>query len=209
MVVLVMIAGVLVEFAAWWAVSRRGISIWVVMGIALPALGVAAIGVGGPSVSPSVNGGAAAAAGAGAGVVLYLATRVFVAAVRPWRSFQRHSAELYARQAGLPLFAVIVLAAALMAPGEELFWRGLFQAKLSIVLDDRTAGGAIAWAAFVAVNLPSGNLAIIAGAVVGGAVWSALAWWTGGVLASIVCNATWTAPILGVPVVRIRVGGRA
>jgi membrane protease YdiL (CAAX protease family) len=61
----------------------------------------------------------------------------------------------------------------------------------------------------VAVNLPSGNLAIIAGAVVGGAVWSALAWWTGGALASIVCHAIWTALILGFPVVRIPVGGRA
>ncbi len=209
MVALVMIAGALVEIAAWWAVSRRGISIWVVMGIALPTLGVAAIAVGEPPVSPSVNGGAAAAAGAASCLVLYLATRVFVAAIRPWRSFQRHSVELYARQAGLPLVAAIVLAAGVMAPGEELFWRGLFQTKLSVVLDDRTAGAAIAWAAFVAVNLPSRNLAIIAGAVVGGAVWSALAWWTGGVLASIVCHATWTALILGFPVVRIGVGGRA
>jgi membrane protease YdiL (CAAX protease family) len=208
MVAVVMIAGALVEFAAWWAVSRRGISIWVVMGIALPALGVAAIAVGEPSVSPSVNGGAAAGAGAAAGLILYLATRVFVAAVRPWRTFQRHSVELYARRAGLPLVAAIVLAAGGMAPGEELFWRGLFQAKLSVVLEGRTAGAAIAWAAFVAVNLASGNLAIIAGAMVGGAVWSALAWWTGGALASIVCHAIWTALILGFPVVRIPIGGR-
>ena len=209
MVAVVMITGALVEFAAWWAVSRRGISIWVVMGIALPALGVAAIAVGEPSVSPSGNRGAAAAAGAAAGLVLYLATRVFVAAVRPWRSFQRHSVELYARQAGLPLVVAIVLAAGVMAPGEELFWRGLFQAKLSVVLDGRTAGAAIAWAAFAAVNLPSRNLAIIAGGVVGGAVWSGLSWWTGGALASIVCHALWTALMLGFPVVRIPVGGRA
>ena len=206
MIAVVMIAGALVEVAAWWAVSRRAISISVVMGIALPALGVAAIAVGEPSVSPSVNGGAA---GAAAGLVLYLATRVFVAGVRPWRSFQRHSVELYARQAGLPLVAAIVFAAGVMVPGEELFWRGLFQAKLSVVLDGRTAGAAIAWAAFVAVNLPSGNLAISPGTVVGGAVWSALAWWTGGALASIVCHAIWTALILGFPVVRIPVGGRA
>ena len=209
MVAVVMIAGALVEFAAWWAVSRRGISIWVAMGIALPALGVAAIVVAKPSLSPAVNGATAAAAGAAAGLVLYLATRVFVAAVRPWRTFQRHSVELYARQAGLPLVAAIVLAAAVMAPGEELFWRGLFQAKLSVVLDGRTAGAVIAWAAFVAVNLPSRNLAIIAGGVVGGAVWSALSWWTGGALASIVCHALWTALMLGFPVVRIPVGGRA
>jgi membrane protease YdiL (CAAX protease family) len=209
MVTVVMIAGAVVEFAAWWAVSRRGISIWVVMGIALPALGVAAVAVGEPSVSPSVNGGAAVAAGAAAGLVLYLATRLFVAAVRPWRTFQRHWVELYAGRAGLPLVAAIDLAAGVMVPGEELFWRGLFQAKMSVVLDGRTAGAAVGWAAFVAVDLPSGNLTIIAGAVVGGAVWSALAWWTGGALASIVCHAIWTALILGFPVVRIPVGGRA
>jgi hypothetical protein len=82
-----------------------------------------------------------------------------------------------------------------MVPGEELFWRGLFKAKLSVVLDGRTVGAAIGWAAFVAVNLPSGNLAIIARAVVGGG--------------SIVCHAIWMALILGFPVVRIPVGGRA
>jgi membrane protease YdiL (CAAX protease family) len=209
MVAVVMIAGALVEFAAWWAVSRRGISIWVAMGITLPALGVSAIAFGEPSLSPGVNGATAAAAGAAAGLVLYLATRGFVAAVRRWRTFQRHSVELYARRAGLSLVAAIVLAAAVMAPGEELFWRGFFQAKLSVVLDGRAAGAAIAWAAFVAVNLPSRNMAIIAGAVVGGAVWSGLSWWTGGVLASIVCHALWTALMLGFPVVRVPVGGRA
>ena len=209
MVAVVMIVGALLEFAAWWAVSRKGFSIWVAMGIALPALGIAAVAVGERSLSPAVSGGVAVAAGAAAGVALYLATRLFVVAIRPWRTFQRHSVELYARQAGLPLVAAIVLAAAVMAPGEELFWRGLFQAKLSTVLDGRTAGAAIAWAAFAVANLPSRNLAIIAGAVVGGAMWSALCWWTGGALASIVCHALWTALMLGFPVVRVPVGGRA
>jgi membrane protease YdiL (CAAX protease family) len=209
MVAVVMVAGALLEFAAWWAVSRKGISIWVAMGIALPALGIAAVAVREPSLSPSVSGGVAVAAGAAAGVALYLATRLFVVAVRPWRTFQRHSVELYARQAGLPLVAAIVLAAAVMAPGEELFWRGLFQAKLSVGLDGRTAGAAAAWVAFAVANLPSRNLAIIAGAVVGGAVWSALSWWTGGALASMVCHALWTALMLGFPVVRVPVGGRA
>jgi membrane protease YdiL (CAAX protease family) len=209
MVAVVMIGGALLESAAWWAVSRKGISVWVAMGIALPALGIAAIAVREPSLSPSVSAGVAVAAGATAGLALYLATRVFVAAVRPWRTFQRQSVELYARRAGLPLIAAIVLAAVVMAPGEELFWRGLFQAKLSVVLDGRTAGAAIAWAVFALVNLPSRNLAIIAGAVVGGAVWSALSWWTGGPLASIVCHVLWTALMLGFPVVRVPVGGRA
>jgi hypothetical protein len=51
----------------------------------------------------------------------------------------------------------------------------------------------------VVVNLPSRNLAIAAGAIVGGAAWGALAWWSAGVLASIVCHATWTALMLARP----------
>jgi len=204
----VMIAGALLEFAAWWAVSWKGLSIWVAMGIALPAMGIAALVVGEPSLSPAVSAGRAVAAGAGAGVALYLATRLFVAAIRPWPACQRHSVQMYARQAGLPLALAVVLAAAVMAPGEELFWRGLFQVKLGDVLDGRAAGAALAWAAFAVANLPSRNLAIIAGAVVGGAVWAALAWWTGGVLASIVCHSLWTALMLAFPVVRAPFSGR-
>jgi membrane protease YdiL (CAAX protease family) len=209
MAVAVMIGGALLEFAAWWVVSWKGVSIWVAMGIALPAMGVAALAVGEPSLSPGVSAGGAVAAGAAAGVALYLATRLFVAAVRSWRALHRHSVELYARQAGVPLTAAILLAAVVMAPGEELFWRGLFQAKLGDALDGRTAGAILAWAAFAVANLPSRNLAIIAGAVVGGAVWAALGWWTGGVLASIVCHSLWTALMLAFPVVHAPVGGRA
>jgi membrane protease YdiL (CAAX protease family) len=82
-----------------------------------------------------------------------------------------------------------------------LFWRGLFQGELAPALDDRTAlAAAIAWVAFVLANLPSANLAIAAGAVVGGAVWVALAWWTGGVLASLACHIVWIGLMIALPV---------
>lgn len=206
MVAAVMIGGALLESAAWWAVSRREISVWVAMGIALPAMGIAAVAVRLPSLSPTVSAEVAVATGVAAGVALYLATRLFVTAIRPWQAFQRHSVQMYARQAALPLVGAILLAAVVMAPGEELFWRGMFQAELSDVLDSKAAGAAISWAVYAAANLPSRNLAIIAGALVGGAVWSALAWWTGGALASIVSHALWTALMLWFPVVRVPVG---
>ena len=79
----------------------------------------------------------------------------------------------------------LLLSIALSVPGEELFWRGFFQGQLASSLEGRTALAAVlAWVAFVLANLPSANLAIAAGAVVGGAAWVALTWWTGGVLAS-------------------------
>ena len=92
---------------------------------------------------------------------------------------------------------------ALSVPGEELFWRGFFQGQLASSLEGRTALAAVlAWIAFMLANLPSANLAIAAGAVVGGAAWVALAWWTGGVLASLACHIVWTGMMIAFPVLR-------
>jgi membrane protease YdiL (CAAX protease family) len=38
--------------------------------------------------------------------------------------------------------------------------------------------------------------------VVGGAVWVGLAWWTGGVLASLACHIVWTGMMVAFPVLR-------
>jgi membrane protease YdiL (CAAX protease family) len=111
---------------------------------------------------------------------------------------------MYRKQGGLSLGAALLLSIALSVPGEELFWRGFFQGRLASALDDRAAIAAtLAWLAFVLANLPSANLAIAAGAVVGGAVWVALAWWTGGVLASLACHIVWTGMMIAFPVLRV------
>lgn len=60
----------------------------------------------------------------------------------------------------------------------------------------------LAWAAVVVANLPSGNLAIAAGAVVGGGAWVALAWWSGGILAPLACHVVWTCLMIVTPVIR-------
>jgi membrane protease YdiL (CAAX protease family) len=199
----VMVVGLLAEAAAWWVVVARRWSVWAVMTPTLVAMGLAALLTGVPEPSPAVPAGPAAAVGVVVGVVLYLATRAFVVVVRDWRTFREHAARMYARQAGLPLWAATALSMLVLVTGEELFWRGLFQARLSSVLDARAAGAAFGWIAFVAANLPSANLAIVAGAVVGGAVWTALGWWTHGFLASLACHAVWTALMLVVPVVPV------
>jgi hypothetical protein len=109
---------------------------------------------------------------------------------------------MYAQQEGVPLTAALALSLVLSVPGEELFWRGLFQPELADVSDSAVLGALIAWAAYVAANLPSRNLAIVAGAVVGGAVWTGLGWWSGGPLAPLVSHLTWTALMISFPVIR-------
>jgi membrane protease YdiL (CAAX protease family) len=197
----VIVVGLVAEATAWWFVAFRGRDVWRVMTPVLAAMGVAAFAAGPPAWAPDVEPAVAVAAGLGAGVALYAATRAFVVVARPWRAFRRHAVGLYKRQGELPLAGALVLSVALTVPGEEVFWRGFVQPELARTLDAWVAA-LLGWAAFVAANAPSRNLAVLASAVVGGAVWSALGWWSGGALAPLVCHAAWTALMLSFPVVR-------
>jgi membrane protease YdiL (CAAX protease family) len=60
-------------------------------------------------------------------------------------------------------------------------------------------GAVMAWGLYVAANIGSGSLPIVLGAVVGGAAWGTLAWWSGGVAASVACHAVWTALMIARP----------
>jgi membrane protease YdiL (CAAX protease family) len=55
------------------------------------------------------------------------------------------------------------------------------------------------WFAYVAANALSRSLVIVAGAVVGGAVWVVLQAATGGVAAPLACHVVWTLAMLVLP----------
>ncbi len=61
------------------------------------------------------------------------------------------------------------------------------------------AAAMAAWVGYVVANMPSRSLPIVAGAVVGGALWTGLAWWSGGVLASLASHILWTGLMLACP----------
>jgi len=203
-----MLVGLAGEGTAWWLVASRGWDVWRLLTPVLAAMGLAALAVGPPPLSPEVDPWVAAALGLPAGVALYAATWAFVSIVRRWGRFGRHAAAMYERQGSLPLALALALSVGLTVPGEELFWRGLFQGELAGSLGAGPAALA-SWAAFVLANLPAANLAIAAGAIVGGAVWTLLGWWSGGVLAPLVCHAVWASLMLSLPVVRVPVEAEA
>jgi len=150
-------------------------------------------------VASEVSAAEAAAVGVASGVAFFLATRAFVAIVRgPWPSFERHASSLYGARGEIPLWVAILLGGVVVVTGEELFWRGFVQAHLADSQGD-LAGACWTFAAFVGVNVASGNLAIIAAAIVGGALWTALAFWSGGVLASLLCHGVWTILMTAFP----------
>jgi membrane protease YdiL (CAAX protease family) len=185
---------------AWWLVGR-GASVWTTVTPVLAAMGVAALLVGPPEWSADVSTAASIATGLAVGIALYLATRAFVRVVARWHGFRRHAERIYDRRGRLSLGAAVALSVALSIPGEELFWRGLVLGEARSGFGPAAAASLTsAW--YVLANLPSANLAVVAAAVVGGAVWTALAWWSGGVLASLACHGVWTVLMLALPVVR-------
>ncbi len=193
-----MVAGALAVVVGWRLVRSGVMTVWVAMGVASGAAGLAALATGG--VEPSSRFGSFSAAGIGlaTGVFLYAATVAFVLVVRRWHVFDRHVAEIYDQRKGLPLAAALVIAAGVTAPGEEFFWRGLFQGRLEESFGPGLAA-LLTWAGYVAANAFSQSLPILAGAMVSGAVWGGLAAWTGGVVASVVCHGVWTGLMLALP----------
>jgi len=133
-----------------------------------------------------------------AGIVLYLATQVFLVLVRPWTAFVEDSRTLYRERSALPLPLGVALGA-LIAAGEELFWRGLVIATLTPSLGV-AAAAVTSLVLFVAVNAVSRSRPVIVGSLVGGAAWTLLAVVpSGGVLVAVSCHVGWTTLMILVP----------
>jgi membrane protease YdiL (CAAX protease family) len=196
--VTVMAVAALAVLVAWRFVALDMVSVWAAMGTVSAAAGVAALATGRVSLSPKLDWPWAVVAGIGAGISLYLATVGFVLVVRRWPVFDRHVAQIYDQRKGLSLPAALLLAAGTTAAGEEFFWRGLFESRLAVTIGWPLAA-VVTWSTYVIVNAASGSLAILAGAIVSGAVWGALALWTHGVLASLLCHGVWTGLMVTLP----------
>ncbi len=193
-----MVAGTFAEMAGWWLVASRGRDVWRLMPLVLGAMGVAAVLVRRPVWTDGVSALTALAAGIASGFVLYVGTRAFVWVAAHWRPFRRAVVEKYAEAATVPLARSLALSLLVMVPSEEFFWRGLFQGRLGVAVGAATAAG-LTWIVYVVANGPSRSLPILAGAFVGGALWTGLAWWSGGVLASLGSHILWTGAMLALP----------
>lgn len=198
MQIAVMVAGAVAEFTGWWFVATGRAGVWKLMPLVLGTMGVAAVLVRPPVAATGTEATTALLVGLGAGLALYLGTRVFVWLAARWRPFRRDVLEKYGQAGEVTLRRSLVLSLAIMVPAEELFWRGLFQGRL----DDAVAPAAaalLAWVPYLLANAASRSLPIVAGAIVGGAVWAGLAWWSGGVLASLASHILWTGSMLALP----------
>ena len=193
-----MVLGALAEAVGWRLVATGRAMVWRIMPAILLAMGVAAVLARPPVAATKVGDVVALVVGVGSGVALYVATRVFVAVAGRWEPFRRGVVEKYRDAATISLPASLALSVLIMVPAEELFWRGLFQGRLDQSLT-ALAAAVWTWFAYVGTNVASGSLPIVAGAVVGGALWTGLALWSGGVLASLLSHMLWTGLMLVLP----------
>ena len=193
-----MIVGALAEATGWRRVASGRANVWRLMPVILAAMGVLAVLVRRPAAATDVSNATALSVGAASGLALYVGTRVFVWLADRWPPFRRHVVEKYREAAEVSMRESLLLSLLVMVPAEEMFWRGLFQGHL-----DQTVGvlaaGFLSWLAYVAVNAASASLPIVAGAVVGGALWVGLFAWSGGVLASLASHMLWTGLMLALP----------
>jgi membrane protease YdiL (CAAX protease family) len=197
------IAGIVAAMIGW-AVVARGRDVW----RTLPPL-FAGLGAGALLLLPSLPAPAAGTGrdlstwaklgvGVGSALVLFVATRVFVAIAARFRVFAGSLRAAYGRTEAVAASVAVILSV-VAACGEELFWRGLVY---RVGVDRGLALGAAALvglALYVIANVPSRLLPVIVGAAVAGGLWAALAWWTGGILAPIASHMLWTGLMLGFP----------
>ena len=117
------------------------------------------------------------------------------------------AASVYVRAGSLPLWAAIVLGGVITAPLEEVFWRGAVQPLTSSFVEDRLPrvarlpGGPLLGATLVyaLVHVATGQVALVAAALLGGLVWGWLLQRTGSVGATMLAHGLWTSLMLAFP----------
>jgi len=198
MQIAVIVMGAVAEFAGWWRVSSGRAGVWKLMPVVLGSMGIAAVVARPPAAAAETGAATAVVVGLASGLALYVGTRMFVWLAARWPRFRADVVEQYEQAGDVTLATSLVLSLVVMVPAEELFWRGLTQARLADAIDP-WAGAVVAWIGYIVANAASRSLPIVAGAIVGGALWAGLAWWSGGVLAGLASHILWTGLMLALP----------
>lgn len=159
---------------------------WLVAGVlSIAAVGTLAIEGDLDSTLGPVEPGVIAA-GVGIGAAWLVATHVgHAVCCRLLPGFLDRVTELYALRTG-DRVATMVGPVVAMAVAEELVFRGVVQGSLGVL------GGVLVYGA---VQLVARNWALTAAALLGGAVWGLLAWWTRGLLAPVLAHLIWTGTL--------------
>ena len=105
--------------------------------------------------------------------------------------------DVYALKENTPNWIIAVLLLFFIGPGEELFWRGFVQKRLTEVLGDKVKvwGYLITVAIYTAVHFPSMNPILVFAALVCGLFWGYLYRATNSIWICLISHALWDVMI--------------
>jgi len=185
------VVGVVAQVVVWRLVVRGRLPFWPATAATFAVIGIASLLAADRSCCRETAVVMASAVGAASGLVFYGATRVVVDAATRHPSLRGGVHDVYRRSRETPFAWALALTLVIAVPGEELFWRGLVLPELSRATTS-TAGALLTWVAAVGVSAAWGSIPLLAGAAVGGALWTAVAVWSGGIAAPIASHLVWT-----------------
>ena len=203
-----LVVGVGVQAIAWRLVALRRLPFWPTVGGTWAVVGSAALAIGDPRCCEERRLVEALLVGVASGLLLYVATRVVVTFASRWPPLSDQVEATYGRSAGVSAAFVWLFTLAVVIPGEELFWRGVATPWL-VDATGTVPGGILAWLVAAGVAAVWGSLPFLAAGAVGGAVWTALAIWSGGIAAPLASHVVWTACMIAwrPPAARAKVTG--
>ena len=187
--------GVAVQVVVWRLVARDRLPFWPATATTFAMIGITSLLAGDPSCCRESEVAVAFGVGVVSGLILYGATRVVVDVAAQHPSVRGSVASVYRRSMETTVFTTLALTLVLAVPGEELFWRGLVLPELSEATSS-TTGALLSWAAAVGVSAAWSSAPLLAGAAVGGGLWTWLAAWSGSLLAPIASHLVWTGLML-------------
>jgi CAAX protease family protein len=183
------------QVVVWRLVARGRVPFWPATATTFAAIGIASLLAGDPSCCRETEAVVASVVGVASGLVFYGATRVVVGLATRHPLLHGAVVDLYRRSQEASFVTVVALTLVIAVPGEELFWRGFVLPELRDATGSVT-GAILTWAAAVGVDAAWGSAPLLAGAVVGGALWTGLASWSGGVVAPVASHLVWTGLML-------------
>ena len=186
------LAGLGLAGVVWTSAFRGRSRFWERMAVGVGTLGVFAV-VANPELRSARNRPRARDLGVGlaSAAALYGIFRAgdrFARAVMP--SGADDIAEVYARRRLASRWFIAPALALVIAPGEELFWRGLVNSYLMQRLG-RVTGSALGAVIYSGIHLVSGNLTLTGAAGIAGAFWSLQFLFEGRLPAAIVSHVAW------------------
>jgi membrane protease YdiL (CAAX protease family) len=194
----VVVVGVLAQLLVGALIARGRLRFWPATTATLGAVGITALVVGDPAWCASVSAEAAAVAGVAGGIGFYAATRAVVGVASRRPALREAVSGVYDHATDVPFALSLALSLAIAVPGEELFFRGLVLPQLRAATTP-LLGAILTWLVGARVGMAWKSLPLFAGAVVGGALWTALGAWSGGVLSPLICHLLWTGAMIAWP----------